>query len=219
MKLDTVSVAPPGPPAVTLITMSASFNLKMILMMRTVMLTGSMIGNVTCQNDCHPLAPSTLAASSTLGHRLKSGEQEDHDEGNRDPGIHRFYAQSRGPRRGEERWIVPPEIARQRGRRTKTVLHERLADHPAHGDRTEHQRQQENDAKKLSRSYLGVQQQSQSKRNRILSKHRHRVEDHIAERIPVVGIVKQSDQIVEAVKVRAFKRTQVPIQRSDVNPK
>src|SRR6266404_3069894 len=56
---------PPGPPAVTLITMSASVNLKMILMMRTVMLTGSMIGNVTCQNDCHPLAPSTLAASST----------------------------------------------------------------------------------------------------------------------------------------------------------
>ena len=65
MKLDTVSVAPPGPPAVTLITMSASFNLKMILMMRTVTLTGSMRGNVTCQNDCHPLAPSTLAASST----------------------------------------------------------------------------------------------------------------------------------------------------------
>src|SRR5437667_818362 len=65
MKLDTVSVAPPGPPAVTLMTMSASFNLKMILMMRTVTLTGSMRGNVTCQNDCHALAPSTLAASST----------------------------------------------------------------------------------------------------------------------------------------------------------
>src|SRR6266699_6793165 len=65
MKLDTVSVAPPGPPAVTLITMSASFNLKMILMMRTVMLTGSISGNVTCQNDCQALAPSTLAASST----------------------------------------------------------------------------------------------------------------------------------------------------------
>src|ERR1700731_4497982 len=65
MKLDTVSVAPPGPPAVTLMTMSASFNLKIILMMSTVTLTGSMRGNVTCQNDCHPPAPSTLAASST----------------------------------------------------------------------------------------------------------------------------------------------------------
>src|SRR5581483_6713408 len=65
MKLDTVSVAPPGPPAVTLITMSASFNLKMMRMISTVTLTGSMIGNVTCQNDCQPLAPSTLAASST----------------------------------------------------------------------------------------------------------------------------------------------------------
>ena len=65
MKLDTVSVAPPGPPAVTLITMSASFSLKMILMIRTVMLTGSMMGNVTCQNDCQPFAPSTLAASCT----------------------------------------------------------------------------------------------------------------------------------------------------------
>src|SRR6516165_6211721 len=65
MKLDTVSVAPPGPPAVTLITMSASFNLKMILIMRTVTLTGSMMGKVTYQNDCQPFAPSTLAASRT----------------------------------------------------------------------------------------------------------------------------------------------------------
>src|SRR6266571_6923618 len=65
MKLDTVSVAPPGPPAVTLITISASFNLKMTLMISTVTLTGSMMGNVTCQNDCHPFAPSTLAASCT----------------------------------------------------------------------------------------------------------------------------------------------------------
>ena len=41
------------------------FSLKMILMIRTVMLTGSMMGNVTCQNDCQPFAPSTLAASCT----------------------------------------------------------------------------------------------------------------------------------------------------------
>ena len=65
MKLDTVSVAPPGPPEVTLITMSASFSLKIALMSRTVMLTGSIRGKITFRKDCQGVAPSTLAASST----------------------------------------------------------------------------------------------------------------------------------------------------------
>src|SRR5688572_10249578 len=68
MKDETVSVAPPGPPEVTLITMSASFSWKMMRSTTAVTLTGSMMGNVICQNDCHLLAPSTLAASdSSLG--------------------------------------------------------------------------------------------------------------------------------------------------------
>src|SRR5450631_1077057 len=218
MKLDTVSVAPPGPPAVTLITMSASFNLKMILMIRTVMLTGSMIGNVTCLNDCHPLAPSTLAASSTsLGIACSPASRRITMKGIETQASIASMLNRAAQGESKNAGLSHPRLRASVA--AGPVLHERLADHPAHGDRTEHQRQQENDAKELPRSYLGVQQQSQSKRNRILSKHRHRVEDHIAERIPVVGIVKQSDQIVEAVKVRAFKRTQVPIQRSDVNPK
>src|SRR5262245_12270042 len=72
MKDDTVSVAPPGPPAVTLITMSASFSWKMMRRTTAVTLTGSMIGKVICQNDCHLLAPSTLAASdSSLGNACR----------------------------------------------------------------------------------------------------------------------------------------------------
>ncbi len=47
-----------------------------------------------------------------LGHRLQPGEQHDHDKGNRNPGIHRLYAQARDPRGREERWIVPSQIAR-----------------------------------------------------------------------------------------------------------
>src|SRR5690242_15966277 len=65
MKLVTVSVAPPGPPPVTLITISANFNSKMIRRTTAVTLTGNMIGNDMCQNDCHVVAPSTLADSST----------------------------------------------------------------------------------------------------------------------------------------------------------
>ena len=63
MKLDTVSVAPPGPPEVTLMTMSASFSLKMMRMRMAVTLTGSISGKVIRQKVCHGLAPSTFAAS------------------------------------------------------------------------------------------------------------------------------------------------------------
>ena len=63
MKLETVSVAPPGPPAVTLMTMSASFSSKMMRRMIAVTLTGSMSGKVISQKDCQAFAPSTLAAS------------------------------------------------------------------------------------------------------------------------------------------------------------
>ena len=217
MKLDTVSVAPPGPPAVTLITMSASFNLKMIRMMRTVTLTGSIRGKVTCQNDCHAFAPSTLAASCTsLGIACRPASNMIMMKGIETQASIASMLKRRDPGVREECRIVPSEIARQRGRRAKAVLHQRLADHPAHGDGTEHQRQQENDAKEFSSAYLGVEQQRQSKRNRIFAKHGNRIEDHVAKRVPVVVIVKQSDEIVEAVEVRALERAEVPIQRSDV---
>ena len=153
-----------------------------------------------------------------LGHRLQPGQQHDHDKGYRDPGVHRLDAEARNPGGGEERRIFPSEIARQRGRRAKAVFHDRLADHPAHGNRTEHQGQQKYDAKEFSRPYLGVQQQRQSKRNRIFANHGNRIEDHVAERVPVVVVVEQSDEIAKAVKVRAFKRAEIPIQRSDVDP-
>src|SRR6185369_15932303 len=68
MKEETVSVAPPGPPEVTLITISASFNWKMMRSTMAVALTGSISGKVISQNDCQRLAPSTFAASeSSLG--------------------------------------------------------------------------------------------------------------------------------------------------------
>src|SRR6185312_8837905 len=65
MKLDTVSVAPPGPPDVTLMTMSASFSLKIMRMTIAVTLTGSISGKVICQKPCQGPAPSTFAASCT----------------------------------------------------------------------------------------------------------------------------------------------------------
>ena len=62
MKLVTLSVAPPGPPAVILIMMSASFSLKMMRIRIAVIETGSIKGNVTYQNPRQLPAPSTLAA-------------------------------------------------------------------------------------------------------------------------------------------------------------
>ena len=43
-------------------TMSASFNLKMIRSTIVVRLTGSISGKMTFQNVCQALAPSTRAA-------------------------------------------------------------------------------------------------------------------------------------------------------------
>src|SRR5829696_5177201 len=63
MKLDTVSVAPPGPPDVTLMTMSASFSSKMKRSTTAVIETGSIRGKVIFQKVCQALAPSILAAS------------------------------------------------------------------------------------------------------------------------------------------------------------
>src|ERR1700752_1617352 len=146
MKLDTVSVAPPGPPRVTLITMSASFSLKMMRMISTVTLTGSMIGKVTCQNDCQPLAPSTLAASSTsLGIACRPASRIIMMKG-----IETQASIALMLTRAIQGWaknagLSQPSARASVARRPETVLHQRLADHPAHRDRAQHQRQQEHD--------------------------------------------------------------------------
>ena len=68
MKDVTLSVAPPGPPEVILIIISASFNLKIMRIRIAVIDTGSISGNVTSQNRVQALAPSTSAAScNSLG--------------------------------------------------------------------------------------------------------------------------------------------------------
>ena len=65
MKLVTVSVAPPGPPAVMVMTMSASLSLKMSRTTNAVSVTGSISGKMTFRKFCHAVAPSTRAASIT----------------------------------------------------------------------------------------------------------------------------------------------------------
>ena len=110
----TVSVAPPGPPAVTLMTMSASFSLKMMRMTTAVTLTGSISGKVTCQKLCQPLAPSTLAASSTsFGIACSPASSRIIMNGIEDPGVERHDGEAGDPRRGEEGGVFPAEMARQ----------------------------------------------------------------------------------------------------------
>ena len=72
--------------------------------------------------------------------------------------------------RGEEGRIVPAEMAGERGRRAEAVLHQRLADHPAHRHRAQHERQQEGDAEELARPDLGIQQKRQAEGDRIFER-------------------------------------------------
>ena len=217
MKLDTVSVAPPGPPDVTLITMSASFSWKMILSTIAVTLTGSISGKVICQKDCQGVAPSTLAASGiSFGQRLQAGEQQDHDEWNPHPGIHGDDAEPGDPGRREEGGIVPAEMAGQRRGRAEAVFHQRLADHPAHRDRAQHEGQQEGDAEELAGPDLGIEQERQTEGDRILDEHGQHVVDHVAERVPEIGIAEERSDIVEAVELAPGERAQVPVGEGDV---
>ena len=56
MKLETVSVAPPGPPDVVVMTISASFSLKMMRSMIAVTLTGGDAVVLTYQVNSEPNA-------------------------------------------------------------------------------------------------------------------------------------------------------------------
>ena len=114
MKLDTVSVAPPGPPAVTLMTMSASFSSKMMRRITAVTLTGSISGKVIFQKLCQPVAPSTLAASSTsFGSACSPASSRIMMKGIETQASMAMMLEPRDPGRGEEGRAVPAELARE----------------------------------------------------------------------------------------------------------
>ena len=98
----------------------------------------------------------------------------------------------------------------------EAILHDRFADHPAHGDRAQHEGQEERDAEELARPDLGIEQKCEAECDGVLDEHHGRVVDHVEERVPVIGVVEQVDEIVEAVEVRALEGAEVPVERSDV---
>ena len=98
---------------------------------------------------------------------------------------------SRDPWRGEEGGAVPAEVARQRRGRTEAIFHQRLADHPAHRDGTQHEGQEEGDAEEFAGPDIGVEQKRETEGDRILHEHSQHVVDHVAQRVPVIGIADE----------------------------
>ena len=121
-----------------------------------------------------------------------------------------------GPGMREEGGRLPAEFAGEPRQRAEAVLHQRLADHPADGDRAQHERHEEGDAEELARPDVGVEQQCQAEGDRVFDQHRQHVEDHVGERVPVVGVVEHLDEVAEVVEMRTRGGGQVPVQRADV---
>ena len=98
---------------------------------------------------------------------------------------------ARDPGRGEKGGIVPAEHAGEVRDRAEAVFQHRLADHPADRDRAQHERQQESDAEELARPDFGLSSSARPKAIAYSHEHRQHVEDHVAERIPVIGVVDE----------------------------
>ena len=111
-----------------------------------------------------------------------------------------------------------PSAAGEAGRRAEAVLHDRLADHPAHRHRRQHERQQEDDPEELSRPDLGVEEQRQAEGDRVFEEYRDHVVDHVAERVPVERVAPQRTDVVEAVEPPADGGAEVPVRERDVEP-
>ena len=55
--------------------------------------------------------------------------------------------------------------------------------------------------KKLARADVGVEEERQAERDRVLHQDGQHVVDHVAERVPEIGIAEQGPEIVEAAEV------------------
>ena len=157
MKLVTVSVAPPGPPAVMVMTMSASFSLKMMRTMMAVSDTGSISGKMTLRKVCQAEAPSTRAASITsVGSACSPASSMIIMKGMKIQASSTAIDTPRDLGAGrEEGRVLPAQQAREVGHRPETELQHRLADHPAHRHRRQHERQEEGHAEEAPSADTG----------------------------------------------------------------
>jgi len=75
----------------------------------------------------------------------------------------------------------------------------RLADHPGHGHRAQHQWQEEHHPKELSRTNLRIEQQGKSKGNHVLDADGEYVVHHVLQGVPVERVVPHLSHIVQTI--------------------
>ena len=110
----------------------------------------------------------------------------------------------------------PPQPPREVGEWPEAVLHQRLADHPTDCDRAQHEGQKERYAEELTRADIGIEQQSETESDGVLHEDGLDIEDHVAERVPEVGVAPKRAQIVETVEMMAGLRVQIPVGKGDI---
>ena len=116
---------------------------------------------------------------------------------------------------GEKGDILPAKPSGEIRQRPEAVFRERLADHPADRDRAQHEGHEERDAEEFAAANVGVQREREAKGDRVLNDDRRHVEDHVAERVPKIGVGPKGAQIVEAVEMRVALRVEVPVGEGD----
>ena len=70
--------------------------------------------------------------------------------------------------------------------------------------------------KNLRARISALSSKRQAEGDRVLHEHGQHVEDHVAERVPEIGVVTRATEIVEAVEVRPSSELEVPVGEGDV---
>ena len=199
-------------------TMSASFSLKMMRMTIAVTLTGSISGKMICQKVCQRAGAVDLRRlEDFLRQRLQAGKQQDHHERDGHPGVHHLDRQPGDPGIAKKAGLSQPRKRARRATGPKRYSMHRLADHPAHRHRRQHERQQEHDAEEPARPDLGVEEQRQPEGDRVFEEDGQHVEDHVAERVPEERVVPQLRRMLSRpLNCRPSARAEVPVGEGDV---
>ena len=181
-------------------------------------LTGSISGKVICQKACQALAPSTLAASSTsFGSACRPASSRIIMKGIETQASIAMMLSRAIQGEAKKAGLSQPRIAGQRGGRAEAVLHDRLADHPAHRDRAQHEGQQEDDAEEFARPDVGVEQQREAEGDRVLDRappaHRRPC---CRARSSNRGRANSARRLSRPLKWRPVERAQVPVGEGDV---
>jgi hypothetical protein len=197
--------------------MSITLNSKTIRSTTAVKLTGSKSGKRHVPEKLPPRGAVDAGRLEHLPrHRLQPSQQHHQEEGDRVPGVDQQQRKDRPPPIGEERDVLEPESSQETRQRAPLRIHDRAPDHPAGGDRTHHERQQEHDPEQLPPPDLLVQQQGQPERDHVLERNADPDEQEVVlQRIPEPPVAHDRGEIRQSIKGPAGRIVQLPIGEGD----